>query len=107
MSGYRKTNRKMPVRQCPIAENGPVEIMKCWKSARDRKQSIVMAIKQYEGHPFLDCRIFGTNAEGQSIPTTKGITIGMARLSEFANGAAKALAKAKELGLIDDEGAAE
>jgi hypothetical protein len=28
MSSYRKTGRKMPARQCPIAENEPIEIHK-------------------------------------------------------------------------------
>jgi hypothetical protein len=92
-------------RDNPLAE--PIEIAKFRKSARDRKQSIVMQIKQYEGHTFLDCRLFGTNAGGQSVPTAKGVTIGMARLSEFAQAVAKALAKARELGLLPDDGAAE
>jgi Transcriptional Coactivator p15 (PC4) len=83
----------------------PVEIAKFWKSGRDRKNSIVISIKQYEGHVFLDCRLFGTNSEGQTVPTAKGITIGMGRLSEFVNAVQKAQAKAIELGLIDDEAA--
>jgi hypothetical protein len=103
MSSYRKTGRKMPVRQCPIAENEPIEIAKFWKSGRDRKNSIVIAIKQYEGHTFLDCRLFGTNSEGQTVPTAKGVTIGMLRLSAFFRAVQKAHAKAIELGLIDDE----
>lgn len=81
----------------------PVIISKFWKSGRDRKNSIVISIKQYEGHVFLDCRLFGTNSEGQSVPTAKGVTIGMARLSEFAGAVQKAHAKAIELGLLDGE----
>jgi hypothetical protein len=81
----------------------PFEIAKFWKSARNRKQSIVIAIKHYEGHTFLDCRLFDTNAEGQSVPTTKGLTIGMARLLEFSAAVDKAIAKARGLGLLDDE----
>jgi hypothetical protein len=82
----------------------PIEIAKFWKSARNRKQRIVLAIKQYEGHVFLDCRLFDTNHEGQTIPTGKGVTVGMARLPVFAAAVTKALARASELGLIDDEG---
>ncbi|MCK1671247.1 PC4/YdbC family ssDNA-binding protein [Bradyrhizobium sp. 150] len=84
-----------------IAE--PIEILKFWKSARNRKQSIVMAIREFEGHTFLDCRLFGTNADGQSVPTQRGVTVGMARLEQFAAGAAKAVEKARELGLLKDE----
>jgi hypothetical protein len=81
----------------------PVEVAKFWKSARNRRQSIVIAIKQYEGHTFLDCRLFDTNASGQSVPTAKGLTVGMARLLEFATGVTGAVARARELGLLDDE----
>jgi hypothetical protein len=85
----------------------PVVISKFWKSGRDRKNSIVVSIKQYEGHTFLDCRVFGTNSEGQTVPTAKGLTIGMLRLPEFLNAVQKAHAKAVELGLVDDDGAGE
>jgi Transcriptional Coactivator p15 (PC4) len=88
-----------------ITLDEPVEIAKFWKSGRDRKNSIVVAIKQYEGHTFLDCRVFGTNSEGQTVPTAKGVTIGMIRLSEFLRAVQKAHAKAKELGLLHDDGA--
>jgi hypothetical protein len=42
--------------------DAPIEIAKFWKSARNRKQSIVIAIKRYEGHTFVDYRLFDTNA---------------------------------------------
>jgi hypothetical protein len=83
--------------------NESIEIAKFWKSARNRKQSIVVALKQYEGHQFLDCRVFDTNGEGQSVPTAKGVTVGMARLPEFVAAVTKAHARARELGLIIDE----
>lgn len=82
--------------------DAPVIISKFWKSGRDRKNSIVVAIKQYEGHVFLDCRMFGTNSEGQSVPTAKGLTIGMLRLPEFVKAVQKAHAMALEMGLIDE-----
>lgn len=81
----------------------PIEIAKFWKSGRDRKNSIVVSIKEYEGHVFLDCRLYGTNSDGQTVPTAKGVTIGMRRLSEFLRAVQKAEAKAVELGLIDGE----
>jgi Transcriptional Coactivator p15 (PC4) len=90
-----------------ITLDEPVEIAKFWKSGRDRKNSIVVSIKQYEGHIFLDCRLFGTNAEGQTVPTAKGVTIGMLRLSEFLRAIQKAHAKSKELGLLADDGGSE
>ena len=88
-----------------IVIDEPIEIAKYWKSARNRKNSMVIAIKQYEGHTFLDCRMHGTNAAGQTVPTAKGVTIGMNRLDEFRRAIEKAHAKAVEMGLIpsDDE----
>src|SRR5262245_28888661 len=79
----------------------PLVISKFWKSGRDRKNSIVVSIRSYEGHTFLDCRLFDTNSEGQSVPTAKGVTIGMRRLPQFADAVAKALAKARDLGLLE------
>jgi hypothetical protein len=86
--------------------DAPLEISRRWKSPRDRKNSPVLALKTYEGHTFLDCRIFGTNAEGQTVPTAKGITIGTPRLSQFVRDVQKAHAKAIELGFIDSDEAA-
>jgi hypothetical protein len=80
----------------------PIEIAKYWKSARNRRQTTVLTIKHYEGHTFLDCRLFDTNGEGQSVPTTKGLTVSMARLLEFEAAVSKAVRKARELGLISD-----
>ena len=81
----------------------PVEIAKTWKSARNRNNTIVLAFKKYEGHVFLDCRLFITNAEGKSVPTAKGVTVGIARVPDFVDAVAKILPKARELGLIDDD----
>lgn len=82
----------------------PIVIARTWKSARDRKQSIVLTLKEYEGHAFLDLRIYDTNAEGQSVPTKKGLTVGMARLEEFAASVSKAVERAREIGLVRDGG---
>lgn len=85
------------------AQLEPIEIAKFWKSARDRRRSIVLTIKEYEGHTFLDCRMFDTNTDGKSVPTGKGITVGMARLEQFAGAVQKALDRARSLGLVDEK----
>ncbi|KRR22640.1 hypothetical protein CQ14_31010 [Bradyrhizobium lablabi] len=81
----------------------PVDIFKMWKSPRDRKRTIVGAFKQYEGHVFLDCRLFDTNASGQTVPTNKGVTVGIAQLQQFADGVNRALETARSLGLLKVE----
>jgi hypothetical protein len=83
----------------------PLIISRFWKSSRDRKNSVVISIKKHEGHVFLDCRLYGTNSAGQTVPTVKGVTIGMRRLPEFLSAVKKAHAKAVALGLLDDEAA--
>jgi hypothetical protein len=81
----------------------PVEIFKMWKSARNRRQTLVGAFKQYEGNTFLDCRLFDTNADGQAVPTIKGVTVGLPQLQQFVAGVNKALARAREMGLLEAE----
>jgi hypothetical protein len=81
----------------------PVEISKMWKSARNRKQTIVLAFKQFEGNTFFDCRLFDTNADGQAVPTIKGVTVGIPQLHQFVAGVNKALARAQEMGLLEAE----
>jgi hypothetical protein len=84
----------------------PIIIARIWKSPRDRKRTIVIALKQYEGHDFLDCRLFDTNSEGQSVPTARGLTVGIPKLLEFAAAIAKAVERARQLGLLSVDGGA-
>jgi uncharacterized membrane protein len=81
----------------------PVEIAKLWKSPRNKRHTLHFAFKEYEGHAYLDVRTYVLNAKGQAVPTKAGVTVSPSRLEEFAAAATKALAKAKELGLLDDE----
>ena len=97
----RKTNRRMPQRQCPINESQPIEIHKMWK---DRSgNALVFSLKSYQGRPFFDLRTFFTDNAGILRPTAKGITASPNKLHEITKAFAKALAKAVELGLLDDE----
>ena len=45
--------------------------------------------------------------QGRLVPTPKGVSIVVLRLPELAAAVTKALAKAKELGLIPDDGTGE
>jgi hypothetical protein len=105
MSSYRKTDRQMPARQCPIAEDEPIEVHKMW---RDRLgNSLIFSLKSYQGRPFFDLRTFYTDRDGISKPTAKGITASPRKLPEIARALAKAVERARDLGLLDDEGAGE
>lgn len=103
MSGYRKTDRKMPARPCPIAENEPIEIHKMWRDRRGN--ALVFALKSYQGRAFFDLRTFYTDQDGIFKPTTKGITASPSKLPEIFKAIVKALDRARELGLLTDEAA--
>jgi Transcriptional Coactivator p15 (PC4) len=83
----------------------PIGIAKFWKSPRDHAAHIRIELSEFKGHPLVNVRIWETGSDGVDRPTVKGIALGIAKLPELAAGIAKALAKARELGLIDNEGA--
>jgi hypothetical protein len=80
----------------------PISIGKFWKNRRG--DFVVVAIKQFEGATFLDIRQFFTGEDGVSRPTKKGIAIGLHKLDELAGLITKAIAKAREFGLLRQEG---
>jgi hypothetical protein len=82
----------------------PVEIAKFWKNRRH--DAIVVSLSTYEGCNLIDVRTH-TMKDGRLVPTPKGVAMVVRRLPELAAAVTKALAKAKELGLIDDGGASE
>jgi hypothetical protein len=82
----------------------PVKIASFWKNrAHD---AIVIELATFEGRNVLDVRT-NVMSHGRLVPTPKGISIAVLRLPDLAKAINKALAKAKELGLIPDDGAAE
>jgi hypothetical protein len=80
----------------------PVPIAKFWKN-RGRNESLHVALSEYEGHNLINVRIYSTGTDGIDRPTPKGIAMSVRKLPELARALAKAEAKARELGLIDDE----
>jgi hypothetical protein len=82
----------------------PVEVAKFWKN-RWRRDAIVVSLSPYEGRNLISVRTHTTSQDGKMLPTVKGVAMAVARLPELAKAINKALAKAKELGLIDDDGA--
>jgi hypothetical protein len=55
----------------------------------------------------VDVRLFTMNRQGINVPTPSGISMSVKRLRDLHEAISKALAKAAELGLIDDEGGAQ
>ncbi|MGY4370895.1 hypothetical protein ACVW1A_006960 [Bradyrhizobium sp. LB1.3] len=83
--------------------NSPVEIAHIgaiWKSTRDKRTCIQAGLKQFNGSPYCDLRVFELDAQGRMRATAKGITISPQRLMQLAKLVGDAARKAVELGLI-------
>jgi hypothetical protein len=81
----------------------PFTVAKFWKS-RDHAEHVRVDLSEYKGHPLINVRIWQTGADGIDRPTTKGIAMAVHKLPKLARALAKAETKARELGLIGDEG---
>ncbi len=79
----------------------PVVISKFWKNRRH--DAVIVSLTSYKGHNLIDLRTHSTGADGKLVPTKKGLAVSILRLPELAKAIDKALVKAKELGLLDDE----
>ena len=81
----------------------PIVAAEFW--ANRRGESVRVQLREFEGAALVDVRKHYTNAQGQLAPTKKGLSIAVRKLPELAAAINKALAKAKQLGLVDDEAA--
>jgi hypothetical protein len=82
----------------------PIIISRFWKNRSH--DAVEVSLKSFEGMNLCDVRTF-TMRDGGLVPTTKGISVVVPRLPDLARAINKALAKARELGLLDDDGAGE
>jgi hypothetical protein len=83
----------------PLPE--PILVDRFWKNRR--KDAVVIQLSSYEGHNLVDLRTHSMSSDGKLLPTKKGLAVSILRLPELAKAVTKALARARELGLIDDE----
>lgn len=65
-------------------------------------QAVITQLREYKGRSFLDIRIYYTDKAGILQPTKKGISVAVLRLPELSQALVNALAKARELGLVDE-----
>jgi Transcriptional Coactivator p15 (PC4) len=78
----------------------PIEISKFW--ANRRGEAVIVSLREYEGQALVDIRKHYTAADGTLRPTTKGIALAVRKLPELTLAVAKALKRARELGLLRD-----
>jgi hypothetical protein len=84
----------------------PVTVAKFWKNRR-RNESVRISLSEYEGHPLINVRVFCTGTDGIDRPTQKGVAMAIGKLPELARALVKAEARARELGLLEQEEPAE
>jgi hypothetical protein len=99
------TDRATPARPRPvsaIALAEPVKIAEFWKNRKG--ESIRATLVTYEGRNCFDLRQHFVAHDGRMQPTRKGITVAVLRLPALAAAVNAALARARELGLIEGEG---
>jgi hypothetical protein len=84
----------------------PITIAKFWKNRR-RNESVHVSLSEYEQHVLINIRVWCTGTDGIDRPTPKGVAMAIRKLPELARTLVRAEAKARELGLLDDDGAAE
>ena len=72
-----------------------------WRSPRDRTRCVQADIKSFNGSaPYLDLRLFETDAAGRMRATPKGITCSAQKLPALAKLVGDAARKAHQLGLV-------
>jgi hypothetical protein len=84
----------------------PVVISKFWKNRR-RNEAVHVSLSEYQEQCIVNVRVYATGTDGIDRPTPKGLALGIRKLPELARALAAALTKARELGLLDDDGAGE
>lgn len=85
--------------------DAPVIVHQFWKNRKH--DAIVVSLSTFEGRNLIDLRQHYMTKEGRLAPTQKGLAMVVLRLPDLAKAITKALAKARELGLLDDDGASE
>ena len=96
MSNSEKRARRIPT----IPE--PLTVGEWWRNRSG--QSIRVVLRDYNGHPLLDVRNWWTGDDGVLHPG-KGFACRVKHLPQLAATIAKALTKARELGLIGESDA--
>jgi hypothetical protein len=83
----------------------PIPVAEFWKNRRG--ESIRLVLSTFEGRSILDLRTWYTDTADGKLKPGKGFAAEVRHLPRLAAAFAKAEAKACELGLIGDKGAAD
>jgi hypothetical protein len=76
----------------------PIIVADFW--ANRRGEAVRVQFRELEGQTLIDLRRHYTGREGKLVPTKKGLSLAIRKLPDLAVAIAKALTKARKLGLI-------
>jgi hypothetical protein len=79
----------------------PVIISQFWRNRSG--ECVRIQLREYEGVALIDIRIHVIDAEGKLAPTHKGLSCSVRCLPDLTTGLMKALARAREIGLINED----
>jgi len=78
----------------------PLQVDSFWRNRRH--EAVVSTFSTFKGRNIFDIRIHEMQ-NGRLVPTRKGVAIVVLRLPDLQKAITKAIKKARELGLIDDD----
>lgn len=55
-----------------------------WSVPRGETERLVFALREYEGRKYFELRVLWRNADGQWLPSKKGVTIRLGEVRAFA-----------------------
>ena len=82
----------------------PLKVDSFWRNRRH--EAVVSTLSTFEGRNIFDVRIHEMS-QGRLVPTRRGVAVVVLRLPDLAKAVNKAMAMAKELGLLADDEASE
>jgi hypothetical protein len=71
---------------------------------RNARETVRVRLDRYNGRDTIDIRSWWTDAGGELKPGRSGFTLSVRHLPKLAEAFNEALRRARELGLVDDEG---
>lgn len=71
---------------------------------KNKRESVRVALDEYQGRKIIDCRVWWRDDDGVLRPGKSGLTLAIKHAPALADALAKALVRARELGLVNDGG---
>jgi len=96
-----ETERAGKARRSQPTIEEPITVGKFFKN---RAHDIVaVTLSTFNGRNVVDVRQFFTNKQGIDCPTAKGVAMDVRKLPELARAIRRAVVKAQELGILDED----